>query len=314
MRRALAVLALLVLVYVVTMAVVVAQIWGSIGRVDAEPENAARPSGGAGQNFVLVGTDGRENLTPEQRNELGTGFTDGTRADTVMLLHVPTLGDPALVSLPRDSFVEIPGYGWNKLNAAHSLGGAQLLVDTVEQATDLRVDGYLEIGFDGFVQVVEEVDGVRMCLPEAIQDEKAHLDLPAGCQDLSGTDALGYVRMRYSDPRGDIGRVERQRQFLSALVSKMASPATVLNPLRLHSVGTATGGALTMGEDTSMLEAGRIALGMRAVASGKGNSLTVPVADANYPTHAGSAVLWNEAGAAELFGALRDGTPLTVEP
>lgn len=229
-----------------------------------------------------------------------------------MLLHVPTLGDPTLVSLPRDSYVEVPDHGWDKLNSAHSRGGPELLTATVEQASGLRIDGYLEIGFGGFVSVVDEVGGVEMCLDAPVQDDKAHIDLPAGCQVLEGRDALGYVRMRYSDNRGDIGRVERQREFLSALVTQLATPATVLNPWRLHEVGTATGGAVSMGEDTSLLEAGRMALAMRSVANGSGTSVTVPVANSNFSSPVGSAVLWDEEDAAALFTALRHGQAVTV--
>lgn len=314
MRRFMAFLLLLVVGYVVAMLVVASLVWGSITKIDSTPDVADRPSGGSGANYLLVGTDSREELSDAERNEFGTGTAEGTRADTVMLLHVPSGGEPTLVSLPRDSYVEIRDNGWNKLNAAHSIGGAELLVDTVEQNTDLRIDGYLEIGFGGFVGVVNTVGGVRMCLDQAIQDDKAHIDLPAGCQDLTGPEALGYVRMRYSDPRGDIGRVERQREFLSALVSKMSSPATILNPFTLHKVGTGTGKALAMGEDTSMVEGARMALAMRSVANGQGHSVTVPVANTNYPTNVGSTVLWDEAGAAELFGALREGRAITVAP
>lgn len=309
-----ALLTFLLVAYLVTMIVVVALVWGSVSRVDATPDVADRPGGSSGAAYLLVGTDSREQLTDEERSEFGTGQAEGSRADTVMLLHVPTMGDPTLVSLPRDSYLPIRDQGPNKLNAAHSTGGPALLVDTVEQATGIRVDGYMEIGFGGFVGVVEEVGGVHMCLDAPVQDDKAHIDLQAGCQDLTGPEALGYVRMRYSDQRGDLGRVERQRQFLSALVNQMASPATVLNPLRLHSVGTTTGEALALGEDTSMLEAGRMALAMRTIAGGGGHSLTVPVANPNHPTNVGSTVLWDEAGAAELFSALREGRPVTVEP
>lgn len=313
-RRFLALLALLVVAYLVTMAVVIATVWGSVGRVDASPDVPDRPGGSAGANYLLVGTDSREQLTEEQRGDFGTGFAEGHRADTVMLLHVPTFGEPTLVSLPRDSFVSIRGHGDNKLNAAHSIGGPALLVDTVEQATGLRINGYLEIGFGGFVGVVEKVGGVHMCLDAPVQDVKAHVDLEAGCQDLTGPEALGYVRMRYSDPLGDLGRVERQRQFLAALVDKMLSPATVLNPWRLHSVGTATGKALALGEDTSMLETARIALAMRTIAQGEGHSLTVPYSDINYQTTVGSAVLWHQQKAPALFEALRKGDPISVEP
>ena len=313
LRRLAAVLGLAVTAYLVSLVVVLALLWGGLVRVDATPDGT-RPAGSSGAAYLLVGTDSRDQLTEEQRGEFGTGYTEGSRADTVMLLHVPTVGDPTLVSLPRDSFVEVPGHGLDKLNAAHSIGGPELLAATVEGATGLRLDGYLEIGFGGFVGVVEEVGGVRMCLDAPIQDEKAHIDLPAGCQELTGPEALGYVRMRYSDPRGDIGRVERQREFLAALVARMASPATVLNPVRLYDVGSATGDAVAVGEDTNVLEAARMALAMRSIASGSGVSVTVPVADANYQTTVGSAVLWDEQRAAELFDALRRGESVSIEP
>ncbi|SOC52495.1 LCP family protein [Ornithinimicrobium cerasi] len=313
-RRLLALVLLLLVGYVVSLAVVAALIWGSVTTIDATPDVADRPGGGAGENYLLVGTDSREQLSDEERSEFGTGATEGSRADTVMLLHVPTLGEPTLVSLPRDSYVEIRDHGLDKLNAAYSIGGAELLVDTVEQSTGLRLSGYLEIGFGGFVGVVDEVGGVTMCLDAPVVDERAHIDLPAGCQELAGPEALGYVRMRYSDMRGDIGRVERQREFLAALVQEMASPATVLNPFRLHQVGTATGRALAVGEDTSPVEAARMGLAMRSIANGAGISITVPVADPDHPTGVGSTVLWDEQRAAELFEALRTGGTVSVQP
>lgn len=313
-RRFLALVAFLVVAYLVSMIVVLALVWGSVNWVDATPDVSDRPGAAAGDTYLLVGTDSREELTDEQRSEFGTGSTEGHRADTVMLLNVPTFGDPTLVSLPRDSYVEIRDQGWGKLNSAHATGGPELLVDTVEQATGMPVDGYLEIGFGGFVTVVDGVGGVEMCLDEAVQDEKAHVDLPAGCQQLTGEQALGYVRMRYNDPRGDIGRVERQREFLAALVDEMATPTTVLVPWRLYDVGTSTGEAVSLGDDTSMVEAGRLAWAMRTVAGGGGNSVTVPVADANYQSEVGSAVLWDEQGATQLFTALRQGEAITVEP
>ncbi|USQ75305.1 LCP family protein [Ornithinimicrobium cryptoxanthini] len=314
LRRVMAFLLLIVLAYVASMIWAVASIWSSIDRVDSTPTNAARPGAGSGSNFLLVGTDSREDLTRDERNDLVTGHTEGARADTIMLLHLPDGGDPVLLSIPRDSYVEIPGQGSNKINAAYSIGGPKMLVDTVEQSTGLRIDGYLEIGFGGFVEVVGTVGGVRMCLDEPVTDEKTRLDLPAGCQELAGKEALNYVRMRYGDPRGDLGRVERQREFLAALTHEMAKPATVLVPWRLHQVGTATGSAIALGEDTSMWEAGRIALGMRSISDGNGQSLTVPVANTNYQTAAGSSVLWDEVAAADLFTALRTGAPLSIEP
>nr|WP_281496861.1 LCP family protein [Ornithinimicrobium sp. F0845] len=314
LRRVLAVLLLLVLAYVGSMIWAVTSIWNSIDRVDATPTSSTRPAAGSGTNFLLVGTDSRENLSREERNDLVTGHAEGSRADTIMLLHLPDSGGPTLISIPRDSYVEIPGYGANKINAAYANGGPALLADTVEQSTGLRVEGYLEIGFGGFVEVVATVGGVEMCLDEPVQDEKTRLDLPAGCQVLEGAEALNYVRMRYGDPRGDLGRVERQREFLAALTHEMATPGTVLVPWRLHDVGTAAGSAMAIGEDTSMWETVRMALGMRSISNGEGQSLTVPVADANYVTNAGSSVLWDEEKAGAMFEALRNGEPLSIEP
>ena len=128
-----------------------------------------------------------------------------------MIVYIPPAGKPALISIPRDSYLAIPNHGKNKVNAAYALGGPKLLEQTVEQNTGLRIDGYLEIGFGGFVNVVDAVGGVEMCLPTAIKDRDSHIDLPKGCQTLNGVKALGYVRMRKADPRGDLGRVERQR-------------------------------------------------------------------------------------------------------
>lgn len=315
LRRFLVVILALLLAYAAAMVWAISASWNSIERVPATPASAARPEGGSGSNFVLVGTDSREDLTREERNELVAGHgTEGARADTIMLLHLPGSGDPTLVSIPRDSYVEIPGAGANKINAAYASGGPGLLVDAVEQATGLRVDGYLEIGFGGFVEVVQTAGGVHMCLDEPVQDEKTKLDLPAGCQDLEGAEALNYVRMRYSDPRGDLGRVERQREFLAALVQKLATPQTMLVPWRLHDVGTATGQAMSIGEDTSMWETGRMALAMRSISNGDGQSVTVPIENADYPTPVGSAVLWDEAESQAMFEALRNDEPLSIEP
>ncbi len=313
-RRLFVVLLVVVLAYVVAMAWALGASWNAIDEVEAAATAGNRPAQGSGSNVLLIGTDSRENLTKEQRNELKTGSTTGARADTIMMLHLPDSGDPTLVSLPRDSYVDIPGSGLNKINASYAIGGPPLMVDTVEQATGLRIDSYLEVGFDGFVDVVAAVGGVEMCLPDAVFEERSDLDLPAGCQELEGKEALNYVRMRYADPRGDLGRIERQRDFLSALVSKMTSPATLLNPLELHDAGTATGSSLRRGNNTSMGEMMDIGLAMRSISSGSGQSITVPIADPNFSTPAGSSVLWDEAGAGELFEALRTDAPRTVQP
>lgn len=282
--------------------------WSSVGRVDAAPVGGSIGDTD-GSNYLMVGSDARAKLTPKQRKELGTGYAEGARTDSIMVLHTGG-GDPTLLSIPRDSYVEIPGHGMNKINAAFAIGGPPLLAATVEKSTGLHLDGYVEIGFAGFADLVDAVGGVRMCLPHAMNDDKAHIDLPAGCQTLNGKNALGYVRARYSDPEGDLGRVKRQRQFLGALMGKIATPATVIFPWRLHSVGTSAGSAVAIGTDDGLIGTSRAFLGLRAVAGGRGNSVTVPVANAGLPTAAGLAVQWDAAGAERLFTALRHDDPL----
>jgi anionic cell wall polymer biosynthesis LytR-Cps2A-Psr (LCP) family protein len=146
-----------------------------------------------------------------------------------------------------------------------------------------------------------------MCLPKAIKDTDSHLNLPKGCQDLDGTTALGYVRMRKADPRGDLGRVERQRQMLAAVAAKAASPATVLNPVRYWRLNTATAESIRLGQDTSLWQMAALGLAMRKVAGGDGLTLTVPVSDPGALTPVGSAVLWNDQKAAAMFADIARG-------
>jgi LCP family protein required for cell wall assembly len=301
--RAVAVLVVLALAWLVG---VPAYAWSQVGRVDDAPAGK-RPANQPGQTFLLVGSDSRAGLTKAERKKLGTGSSAGQRTDTLMLLYVPPGGRPALISVPRDSYVNIPGNGKNKINAAFAFGGAKLLEQTVEQSTGLRVDGYLEIGFGGFVNVIDALDGIQMCLPKAIKDTDSHLNLPKGCQDLDGTTALGYVRMRKADPRGDLGRVERQRQMLAAVAAKAASPATVLNPVRYWRLNTATAESIRLGQDTSLWQMAALGLAMRKVAGGDGLTLTVPVSDPGALTPVGSAVLWNDQKAAAMFADIARG-------
>jgi LCP family protein required for cell wall assembly len=224
-----------------------------------------------------------------------------------MIVYVPPGGKPALISVPRDSYVAIPGKGRNKINAAYAFGGPELLVRTVENNTGLRVDSYVEIGFGGFVNIIDSLGGIEMCLPKAIKDQDSHIDLPKGCQNLDGTTALGYVRMRKADPRGDLGRVERQREMLSAVAKKAAAPATVVNPVRYWNLSNASTQAVALDEDTSLFGFTRLALAMRRVSNGNGFTLTVPIADNDAQTSAGSAVLWDDDEAKAMFSDLARG-------
>ena len=314
-RMTLLVIAILVIAWIGFMIWVPMQAWAAVTKVDNIPEGE-RPTDTSGYNYLLVGSDSREGLTAQQRKKYATGNAAGNRTDTIMLVHVSESGGkPVMVSLPRDSYVPIPGHGSNKINAAYSIGGPKLLTNTVEQVTGIHVDGYIEIGLGGFAGVVDSVGGVDLCVPRDMKDKKAGIDLKKGCQTLDGGNALGYVRSRYEDPLGDIGRAARQRQFLGALMKKAATPSTVLIPWRYKSFADASAAGLAVGQETGILDAVRVLQAMRSVSNDEGLSLSVPTADLAYRTDAGAlAVKWDTERAKSLFRALKEDEPLTEPP
>lgn len=288
--------------------------WNSVARVDNIP-TGERPANTAGYNYLLVGSDSRAGLTDAQKEQLATTSTAGARTDTIILVHVSQSGGkPVLLSIPRDSYVPIPGYRSNKINAAFALGGSKLLTATVENVSGIHIDGYLEIGFAGFAGVVDSVGGVDLCVPRDMVDPQAGINLKKGCQTLGGPAALGYVRSRYVDPLGDIGRANRQRQFLGALMKKAATPSTVLMPWRLKNFADAAAAGLSVGTDTGLTDAVRVLQALRSVSNGQGLSLSMPTSDLAYPTSNGLAVKWDTARAKALFADLKNDVPLDKAP
>ncbi|MFB9376717.1 LCP family protein [Kineococcus gynurae] len=299
-----AVVLALVVGYPATLA---ARAWSQVSEVSATPA-AASPADTPGTTFLIVGSDSRDGMTEAEKQEYSAGGDDihGQRTDTIMLLHVPSGGGPAaLISVPRDSYVPIPGHGSNKINAAFSIGGAPLLVETVENVSGLHVDHYVETGFAGFAGIVDALGGVEMCPDVAVQDVRAGLDIQAGCQDMDGLTALGYARYRYSDPLGDLGRANRQRQLLSAIMAKATSPTTLLNPFRAYPLAGAGGRSVTLDDQADPGELWTFARGMRSATGEGGISMTVPVSDPNYRTRAGLAVKWDTEKALQMFADLK---------
>ena len=229
------IIAVLVVLFVVGGVVTWFYVDNSLQRVSALADYSGRPAQGSGTNWLIVGSDSRQGLTDTQAAQLHTGdasAVSGGRTDTIMLVHLPDNSTkPTMVSLLRDSLVSIPGHGQTKINAAYAYGGPSLLVQTVEGATGLRIDHYAEIGLGGFASVVDDVGGVTMCLPQADHDTFAGIDLPAGCQKLNGTNALGYVRSRHAFAASDYARTEHQRQFIGALASRDRQPLRAAQPV-----------------------------------------------------------------------------------
>lgn len=301
--RPLRIIGALLLVIVLVVAGTAWWVDSHINRIDALTDYEGRIGNTSGTNWLLVGSDSRVGMSEEdgERYAAGDLSDEGARTDTIIVVHVPTFGGkPTMVSIPRDSYVDVPGYGQDKINSAFSYGGPQLLQQTVEQATGMRMDHYMEIGFGGFGKIVDAVGGVELCPAEAIDDPMAGLNVEAGCQEMDGPTALGYVRTRYTSANGDLDRVKRQREFLSAVVSKVGSFGTLANPFRALPLINAFSEALTVDEGDHVWHLARLAFGMVRGA----DQQTVPVggfAD----TDAGSVVLWDDEAAEELFSDMR---------
>ncbi len=234
-------------------------------------------AGGPGPvHTLVVGSDARDDMTPEQQAELGTGSTDGLRTDTLFVLSVDG-GRAAILALPRDLWVTRCDGSNGRINGAYGIGGPDCLVETVQNLTGLGIDHYLEVDFLGFVDLVGAVGGVEVCLDKPIEDPFAAIDLPAGCQVLEGRDALGYVRVRKID--NDLERIKRQQGFVSALADRILQPSTLLNPFRATATARAAGNALTVDSGLGLGDLVRLARGGRGLASGRFVATTVPVTD-----------------------------------
>jgi LCP family protein required for cell wall assembly len=277
-------------------------------RTDVWPAASTRPAVTPGADWLIVGSDSREGLSKAERKQLATGSAAGQRTDTMMLLHIPDSGAPTLVSLPRDSYVSIPGHGQNKLNAAYAFGGPKLLVQTVERVTGIRLDHYAEIGFGGLYDLVNAVGGVPMCLDSAAKDPKAALNVKAGCQTLDGKQALGYSRSRAS-ARGDLDRVNHQRSLITALLHKATNPMTLLNPVHTVKLISAGPRAVEVADGDHLTDLARLAWAARSLDDG-GTTTTVPIGRMYSVAGVGDVLTWDTTRARALFDALRHDQPV----
>lgn len=272
----------------------------SLVRKAALSEYSGRVGDTPGTNWLLVGSDSRTGLSSDQESTLSTGGDSGPgRTDTIILVHVPAGGGRTeMISLPRDSYVEIPGHGRDKLNASFAFGGAPLLSQTVETATGVHIDHYAEIGFAGFAGMVDALGGIDVCVPKAMNDPKAGVNLAAGCQTLDGPKALGFVRSR-ATALADIDRMNNQRLFLAALLKKATSASTWANPFALWSLASNTSKSLTVDNHDHIWDLAELAWALHA------NTLTTTVPVGGFEdTDAGNVLLWAKPGAGQMFDAV----------
>ncbi len=279
-----------------------------------------RPAAGKGTNWLIVGSDSRNGLSDAQKQDLHTGSDEGKRSDSMMILHIGDHGN-TLMSIPRDSWVPIPAHKdtagtgktipatTSKINSAFNNGGGQLLAQTVEKNTGIHIDHYAEVGFAGFVGIVDAVGGVHMCIDKDIQDKDSGLNLKAGCQTLTGQQSLAFVRQRHQMADQDLGRMRNQQKFLSALAHQAASPGTLLDPFTVYPLISSGLDTLIVDKDAGLTDLAGLFEAMKTVSGGSGKSITIPIANADFRTPSGeSAVKWDQTKAKQVFEAIQNDT------
>jgi LCP family protein required for cell wall assembly len=290
----------------------------SIPRVNAIGDQTATDNDGRDENILLVGSDDRSTATPAELKELGTEEDPGKNTDTMILLHVPANGQKATaVSFPRDSYVNIPGFGKNKLNSAYADGaygsgkadpdrGRRLLVQTISELSKVKIDHYVEVDLLGFYRITKAVGGVDVCLNAPAKDHFSGIDLPAGTSRIEGKQALAFVRQRHGLPRGDLDRIARQQYFLAATFRKIKSAGVIANPIKLKRLVDAVGNSLRM--DTG-LDPLRLARQVRGLADGNLEFKTVP--NKGSTTIDGKSVVLLDEAALPAFFSTLSSTPAT---
>jgi LCP family protein required for cell wall assembly len=242
---------------------------------------------GKDQNILIVGNDDRQTATNAELAQLGTTRDGGSlNTDTMMVLHLPADGRKAsVISIPRDSYVAIPGHAMNKINSAYPTGvtsnngsksaGARLAVQTVSNLTGLTIDHFVQVDLLGFYRISNAIGGVPVNLCAPAKEANSGINLPAGVSVIKGTQALAFVRQRYGFPDGlgDLDRIRRQQYFLSAAFRKLSSAGVLLNPFKLQDLLKAVSQSLYMDKT---LEPLKLAEQMQALTAGNLAFSTIP--------------------------------------
>lgn len=327
--------------------------WHSVDSLISNIERIGGLGLGGGRDgavdILLVGVDSRTDahgnpLSDRERAMLHAGDEVGTNTDTIVLIRVPNDGRSATaISIPRDSYVDIPGLGKGKINSAYGAtketqrlklinqgvaedeadkqstkAGRQALIKSVGDLTGISVDHYAEVSLLGFVLLTDAVGGVEVCLNNPVDEWMSGADFPAGRQRLDGPSALSFVRQRHNLPRGDLDRIVRQQVFMAQLVGQVLSAKTLSNPARMKQLSDAVGRTVVLDEDWDVLA---FLQQLQDLSGGQVKFETIPVTDLNYMTSDGESVVRVDPGAVKSYvSSLVDGksdekaAPPSVDP
>jgi LCP family protein required for cell wall assembly len=258
-------------------------------------------------NFLILGSDNRA-ADPSVGAD-----TTGARSDTIMLVHVDkTLTKASIVSIPRDSYVDIPSSGngkWlggkNKINAAYDFGGPALTAKTVNQLTGVPLNGAFLLDFNSVRKLVGIVGGVTVCIPFSMSSIHTNRVWKKGCNFLTADAAQDFMRQRKTVPGGDFGRIQNQQRVVLAVAKKMSVKGLITNPIKLNRVLTTVADAVTVDQNVNLPD---LALGLKNIRPANMKFATLPIVTDNLSTPAGSSVQLDTVKGDALFTALRDDT------
>lgn len=292
---------------ILLIAALVLAVFGAWGWVDGKLNKADWLTTAAdtpASTWLILGSDERDGST----NFGGVDDISGYRTDTILVLTKPKSGPSSLISIPRDSLMNVDDQ-YMKINAVAQLVGKKALVGEIEQLTGQKIDHVAQVKFGGLQKVVDALGGVELCYDQDVQDAYSGLNWTAGCHNADGSTALSFSRMRYADATGDFGRNARQRQVISAIVKKASSKETLTNPKTVTTMAEAGLSALTVDGKTTPLTLVNMALAFKDATGSKGISGSVYWSNPDYYVDGvGSSVLLDDAKNTELFSQLAAGT------
>ncbi|WP_024290362.1 LCP family protein [Kocuria palustris] len=273
----------------------------SVPSSEAFPEEADRPEDSEGTTILLLGSDKR----PEGGGELGR---EGARADSIMLLHIPADGGEIYVmSVMRDTWVDIPGVGEAKINAAFQNGGMPLMVETLEGHFGTRIDEVMSVDFEGFEGLVDALGGVTVDVPQSFTSDSG-TEYPAGPMEMDGKTALEFSRERHTFADGDYTRVENQRAFIQALLDRFLQPEVLANPGRISDIVETISPFLTVSDGMDSGYIRGLVPKMVGVSRSDIHMFTVPTNGIGTSDDGQSVVLPDEGAMKEIGDAIDDGT------